>query len=295
MSQVPVVDQLLASASAWLVEWATWENAKNFGNSSFFTALIGSLAGAFAGAIAAQRIVERSKAREELLQKILSTNAALSVAFSIISSLLSLKKQHVKALKETFESDRAAIKEHKRKRLIGQIQGNAEYRFTADFRSIPQTTLPTLVLQDLVFFKAGVMGRPLALVSAIQEAVALLNGSIIQRNLLIEKFKLSAFEAGADNVSLYFGLPYGGGHLNQEYPDSISAISSYVDDGIFFTHLLAADLQNHGNLLLTDFRKRFRGKSPRVTELHFDKAAEDDLMPSIARYEDWLKSFSKHE
>ncbi len=51
-----------------------------FANTTFATALIGSLAGAFAGAYGAQRIAERSKTKELLLTEIRNTNAAITVA-----------------------------------------------------------------------------------------------------------------------------------------------------------------------------------------------------------------------
>jgi len=234
----------------------TWENIKAFSNSSFFTALVGSLAGAFAGAYAAQRTAERSKLRDELMREVRTTNAAIAVSFSIVSSVLSIKRQHIKPMRDTFVAERVALEANKQKRETGQIQGNAPYRFRADFRSIPEMTLPLETLREMVFGKLSVGGRPLSLVGALVEAVSLLNGAVAKRNALIEKFKAGSFEPDANLVVLYFGLPYGGGHINQEYADVVEGISSYTDDVIFYGHLLAGDLHEHGKKLLIGKSKR---------------------------------------
>ena len=131
--------------------------------------------------------------------------------------------------------------------------------------------------------------------AAVIESVSLLNGALARRNTLIEKFKSGTFEQGASLVPLYFGLPYAGGHVNQEYPDTIEAISSYADDVIFYSHLLAKDLHAHGELQGRGQPKRLARKLPKITQIDFQKAREDGLMPSDERYADWLKSFVKHE
>lgn len=62
-----------------------------FANTTFATALIGSLAGAFAGAYGAQRIAERSKTKELLLAEIRNTNAAIMVASVVFSFFMARK------------------------------------------------------------------------------------------------------------------------------------------------------------------------------------------------------------
>ena len=70
-----------------------------FANTTFATALIGSLAGAFAGAYGAQRIAERSKTKELLLTEIRNTNAAIMVAYVVFSFFYGLKKTTCKIIK----------------------------------------------------------------------------------------------------------------------------------------------------------------------------------------------------
>lgn len=273
--------------------YLTWENAKAFSNSAFFTSLIGALAGAFAGAYAAQRIVERKKIRDELTKEIRNTNAAIMLAFNISNSLLTLKKQHVKALKENLDSSRKQLFEHQRKLESGEIQRNVPFDFKADLQSLPLTQHPIDTLRKQVFEQLTVGGRPLSLVASLIQAIEWLNSSIERRNQLIEKFKETRAPENPNFPAIYFGLPMSAGEVNLDYPNTVDGIYSYTDDGIFYSHLLCQDLNEHGKDLATDFKKRFRGKAPRINEADYQIAQDSGLMPSDEDYSDWLKCFVK--
>jgi hypothetical protein len=123
----------VAQSISWcwssIVDVIRWEDAKGFFNSAFTTSLLGSLAGAFAGAVAAQRIVERGKRREELLSEIRNTNAAIVLAFGVCNLYLTLKKQSVKAMGESYCSLRKDVLAILRKQEAGGL------RLTQRFRS----------------------------------------------------------------------------------------------------------------------------------------------------------------
>jgi hypothetical protein len=106
----------------WLsADLAAPSYTKNFLNSNFVTALIGSGAGAGVGAWVAQRIVARGKERDELLAEIRNTNAATVVALGICNTFLAIKKQHVKRLKETFDKQKTDYLARVHKYRIGQL------------------------------------------------------------------------------------------------------------------------------------------------------------------------------
>jgi hypothetical protein len=102
----------------------------------FFTAIIGSLAGAFAGAYGGQWIVAKGREREELLAEIRNTSAATVVAFAICNSILSIKQQHVKRLKDSFDQQKAGFLEHAKKHSLGQIPSDTPFHFIADLQSL---------------------------------------------------------------------------------------------------------------------------------------------------------------
>lgn len=272
----------------------SWENVKAFGNSNFFTALTGSLAGAFAGAYIAQRIAEKTKKREELLNEVRNTNAAIMLCHGICNSALSLKKQHVKSMKESFDSARAEFLEFKQKHQTEIAQGVAQYNVNLDLMSLPKTQLPVEMLQRQMFDKLSIGGRPLSAITTLIQTSTWLNESIERRNELIEELKSNTnFDNSAPLIVLYFGLPYKGSHVNRDYPDVIDAIYSYTDDVIFFSHLLLEDLNHHGNQLANKFNKLFGDEAPKINEASFELPKKIGLMPDEKNYSDWLNAFIK--
>ncbi|RJX32988.1 MAG: hypothetical protein C4516_02780 [Oxalobacter sp.] len=274
-------------------QFLTWEAVKNFANSAFTTSLLGALAGAFGGAYAAQLIAKRTKRRDDLLAEIRNVNAAISVAFSIVNSLLALKKQHVRSLLERHTEEEAKLREYKLKRDAGFIQGDAQHRFQADFQTLEPVSLPVAQLIELVLTKLSTAGRPLNLVISLTGTVDRLNALIAKRNTLISEFRASTFPEGANLVCMYFGLSYGDGHLNQEYPDAVRGIASYLDDLIFFSHLLCNDLREHGEILVKRFKSEVGGSAPRISQVRFDTPEAKDLIPPDANYASLLGAFLK--
>lgn len=261
-------------------------------NSSFSTALLGSLAGAFAGAIAAQRIVESNKAREELLKELRNTNAAAMAAFTTCNTSLALKKQHVQPLHTQFLADKANLEQFKARRASGQIQGNATFQFVPGMRTFPAPVVPIDTLKDLLFNKISVVGRPLSLVCAIEDAARFLKETISERHALIERMK-SGIVPKDEIPSYYFGLPLPNGDTNQEYPDLVFAIHSYCDDLAFFSHLLCGDLTSHSKDLYAKLTKRQQKIAPKPTEADFTSARDSGLLPPDSQYTDWLCAFRK--
>ena len=279
------------AAWKWLEPWFEWESIKAFANSAFTTSLVGALAGAFAGARAAQLIAERGKLRDETSKQIRDVNAAMVLSFTIVNDVLALKKQHVREMSSTYNSEVERYKEYKAKRLTGQIQGNVPYELKLDLRTFPTGISPIAVLQEIVFSKTGATGRPLSLASSLSSSLANLNVAIARRNELIEDFKRDRLPQGANIVSMYLGLPYEGGHVNQEYGDIVSGIASYTDDAIFFSHLLCQDLRAHGLKVVETHKKLFKDAPLRVNEIDFRKAEEGGLLPAKDDYNTWFEAF----
>lgn len=249
------------------------------------------MAGAFAGAWAAQRIAEKEKLRDQLLKEIRSINTAIMLAFGICNSLLSIKRQHVKALKENFDAQAAALQDYKKKRDAGLISKEAEFHFLADLQLLTLPPLPIDILQTVAFEKATLGGRPINLTTTLGQTIHNLSLSMAMRNKLIETFMATKEEIKAEE---YFGLPTKG-QVNEMYPSLLRAIYQQTDDGIFFSHLLAQDLIEHGNKAVEQFNKSFKKGAPKVNKADFSKAEKLGLMPSAENYADWFTSFIKSE
>ncbi len=290
-----VTEIMLSICNFWssFQDFVNWGVLKNFVNSAFVISLLGALTGAFAGATAAQRIAERNKHREELLREMRNTNAAIALSFGVCNTLIALKKQYVKELKEGYDIQKTALNEFHRKRDAGEVPKDLPFDFVADMRTLQPLALPLDTLRSIVFERLSIVGRPLNLVVTLFQTAENLEGSLAKRNSLIEGYKVEFGKDPQHLVPMYFGLPFGGGQVNLEYPETINAIHSQTDDGIFFGNLLCKDLHNHGIILTETFKKKFKIKPPQISEVDFGPVVAEGLMPEDKNYMDWINAFVK--
>jgi hypothetical protein len=274
-----------------ILQYLTWENVKSFANSAFTTSLAGALAGAFAGAYAAQRIVERAKERELLLGQLRNSNAAITTAFSVCNTMIGFKGQQVKEIASLFEKQKAEFIAHHHKAPAGE--GVEPMRLQVDLRMLDTPRVPVEILQTLIFERISVVGRPLALVSALIQVVDSLGHSVTLRNDLIEKFKGVDPNTQPEFCAIYFGLPFGGGHIDQQHSDTVTAISRLTDDAIFFSELIAKDMHEYGETVLAQYKKVSRDKTLSVSSCDFSAPRNAGLMPNDDNYQSWLKGFPK--
>lgn len=266
----------------------TWESLKTLSNSAFITSLVGALAGAWAGARAAQKIAERSKAKDVALSELRSTNAAIMVSFSIFTSVLSLKNQHVKPMREALQAEKRKLAEVEAKRAAGD---KAQLEFQADMRKFPTIVVPIEVLRELLFHKSSATGRPLALVSVIEQSLKGLDKTIATRDRLVDAF---AREVPKEIMPrLYFGLPLPNGDVDRTFPDVVEAVHSYTNDITFFSKLLCEDLMAHGARVHKASERLLGKQAPRVSQVDFTTPKAAALLPPDADYDQWLNGFKE--
>jgi len=278
------VDSLLSTlSSAANAGWA-------FLNSNLAIAFIGGFAGATGGALGAQRIFERSRKREERLKELRYTNAAIMVAHTICNAALALKKQHVQPMRESFLKAKADLEEFKAKRNAGQIAADVEFHVQMDMRTYPAPIVPIETLKHIVFQEISAVGRPLSLVAVVEQSLIGLTAAIAKRDQLIQRFASGDIPEQV-HANYYFGLPLQGGHVNQEFPDTVEAIYSYVDDLAFFSSLLCNDLMKHGSKVREALVKKSPKHVPHVSEADFSGPVKSGLIPPDSQYSDWLNAF----
>ena len=278
-----------------LPSWITWEYAGGLLNSAFTTSLVGALAGAFAGARAAQNVAERARETEQLLTQIRTTNAAITASFTVANLLLAFKKQHIKPLFDGFTAKKIELEEFQRKRDAGEVPKERPFEFTADLRTLQIPLLPIELLQRLVFEKLSVIGRPLALTTALASVAASVADLTQKRAALIELFKELPEPDRRTFPALYFGLPFAQGRTSTEYADILLGLHSHTDDGIFFSELLCQDLMESGEAALSRYKLRVKSTKERVSEVSFADARALGLMPHPEQYKDWLRGFQKRD
>lgn len=259
-------------------------------NSQFISSVIGALAGAFAGAIAAHRIGTSAKRRELLEAQFRSTNVAISSAFLTCNSVLGMKGQHIKSLYESYVTEK--------ERFATTLQNppkNGQIHFPMDLKTLHMPFVPFDDVSRVIQEQVNVRGRPLALVSTIQNSLTSLRESLVYRNKLIEQFKFNYQGVPEQQrLEIYFGLPLPNGNVNQEYSDTLQAISQYTDDVIFFSSLLCSDLVAHGENIRTQYRRAFGRHLDKTTSPDFNTEKAEKLMPDKKEYEDWLTMFQEH-
>jgi hypothetical protein len=267
----------------FLPGFLNWPCIVDFSNSNFFAALIGS----FFGAVGAAVIAERAKTRDIRSQQLRNTNVALTLTFSLANAALTLKKQHVGGMVADYRAAKAAVLDFRQKIATGFVQGNVVHGFTADMRTLPEFFGRVGVLHTLVYEKLSVANRPLSLVDSLGESVMWLNQAIAKRRELIDGFRA----AGGPDAAKYFGLPYGDGHRDEEWPDTLHAIELHTDCIIFFSMLLIDDLRAYGLRLTKKLRKWPWDETPSVNEPDFGKAKAAGLMPDPEPFKDWVEAF----
>jgi hypothetical protein len=263
-------------------------------NANLPIAFVGGLTGAIGGALGAQYIAERMKRREERVREIRSTNAAIMTCFSICNTALIIKHQHVEPMRSEFEKQKADLEMFKVRQAEGKSLPDQVHQVTADFRQFSAPIVPIDTLKTLVFERISVYGRPLALVSVLEQSLTGLTQAIGHRGHLIQRFQSGAIpkERFAHH---YFGLRQASGETDQEYSDTVSVIASYTDDVAFFSALLCQDLVKHGEEVRALVAKLTDKSVPRVSKADFSGPKAKGLLPSDKNYADWLSGFQEGE
>lgn len=227
----------------------------------------------------------RSKKHDELLTELRNTNAAIMTAFMTANFALALKKQMVASLKNNFELEKA-------RHLWWQRYGTRQFVLTADFETIPPQHWPIELLQDTLFGKVSLTGRPLAAVATLTQSYQSLRYAIQSRNDWIAHFKMAP-HSGAEVAAMYFGLPDKLGNIDQTYPGMIEAASKYTDDCIYFCKLLCEDLREHAIALWRSYRAKYRRDTALPHRPDFSDVERTGLLPDPKEFEKWEKAFVK--
>jgi hypothetical protein len=259
-----------------------------FLSSAFFHTIIATFAAAFAGAYGAQYISERLRKKDAVLKELRSTNAAIMASFMICNKALSLKKQHVRALKEDYYEDRNNAITHKRGVDVGAIASDVVYESEFDLRTLQKVVLPINTLNKQVFESISANGRALALVITLDGVLEALNTSITERNSCIDKLKQLMLSNNKAAIELYYAFPDADGNVDEIYMNCIDAIYKFTDDLIFFSNLLCDDLNKHGNKV----KSILKDDELVVNKPIMANAEEEGLMPDASEYQDWLTMFN---
>lgn len=251
-----------------------------FISSSLFLTIFGTASAAFAGSFGAQYFINKQQKKDALLSEIRNTNSAIMTAFNISNTCLTLKKQHVRQLKERFDEHKSELEQFKEAFENKTLTPGEIFRFHGDFVSIPPITVPIELLEKQMFENISAKGRALGLTISLANALQSLNRSISHRNTIIDHVKENPYSNDEDLINFYFGLPNGVGQTDTNYSDTITAIYNATDDCIYYSKLLCADLNEHG----TKLKESLGDKSIVISEPDFEIAETKNLLPDEDDY-----------
>ncbi len=266
-------------------EWFTPSMLKDF-----FIAAIGSLAGAWGGAWAIQRIAERAKTKEHLLKQIRLSNAAIELAQGIFSVYANLKLQHVREMKQVYDTQRALVHEVEEDYRKGKIPpGTPRPALTVPALTLDMLRVRPQPLERIVIEELDVKGRPRPAMAELIRSIETLNRSIEARNELIDRLKQPGMEQQA--IALIFGLPLPSGGVDMTFGSVVEAIYTQTDDCIHFSRLICDDLHAYATRVREEYKSRFRAPYPSVHKVVYELVEQQGLIPPRDRYVSWDEGF----
>jgi hypothetical protein len=247
-------------------------------------AIPGALFGAWLGAYAATKMGSKSRRKKELEDELRDINRAISAAAGICNKIITLRQQHVIALKARYD---ALKQSYEGARLRG-----GRFEVGMDLQKLTPLTLSSAGLESLVLDKTTVGGRALAAAASLNSSCQDLGHIIGERNNLIEQLRSRRGVDEREGYEIwreYLGVADKDDNVDTSMGDFIAGIYSSSRDCAYFSKALTDELQKHGRRLHDRIKKYFGGEVPQVSEVSWGDA--EVLLPSDEEYADWNKGF----
>lgn len=272
----------IASARSWVTAQPTWEAIKDFGNSTFFTSIAGAFAGAWAGGRIAQVLATRAKNKEELEREIRKANAAAIMSSAICDELAGMLRQHVRPMKERYDSNRAEVK----KVLAAKAPPSVPtLTIEANLMQLSKPSLSVEHLEQLIFGEVSNI-RVTRLSLTLRQTVSNVHSTVQQHNSLVEEFRSHPHQQVVVH-DLYFGFPDARGRTDARYQTTLDSLHTALWDGVYFSMHLALNLAGHASDLERHSKKTYGGRVPQAIQMDFSRLSERGLMPDSRNYADW--------
>ena len=193
-----------------------------------------------------------------------------------------MKRQHVREIarlyRDSFDRYVATI--------ISPPEQPTVFTFITDFRSLPMPLTCIAELRQTLLDRVPSCGAALSISVPLHQSIDGLANALSKQEASFAFLRSIPNEH--DRISAYFGLRTSNGNIDERYPHLMSAIISFVDDGIYFPMLLCEVLTAHGHSLAKSYGRR----SPKVSTITY-RGVEDetDLLPDRANFPDFERSF----
>jgi len=247
-----------------------------------FSAFIGALIGS------------RGRYKGELVTELNSIRAALAICFSICNRFVGWKAQHIRLMHENYLGQKQSYDFFELSNL-GYVGPPRQFALRADLRTITPVKVPTELLERHVFDKIRIQGRPLAAAITLIGVIDSFEKQCNIRSDLVAKFEATKFNSEKEKIDLYLGLQNSKGLTDERFKSNIEALVAQADDCIFFSRILAEDLEAYGNKLLKQNGWKYRLGISEIIPADWSDAEKEGLIPPRDQYAGWLKAFRKRE
>lgn len=244
-----------------------------------------TLLSAAAGVVFGAWVASRAQTKRTIVAELHALRTAHALCFSIANKSLSLKKQHLRPLKRTFE---AALARHEA--YVANPSG--VFALQIDLRTISQVDFPIAALEKTLIDKCFLGSEGIATLVAVTDAVYDLKHSLTLRNTLIEDFRQKPPATHEQRVARYFGLFFED-HRDERLRDNVEALYAQADHCIFFARRLSDHVLSSENKLRSKNRWKYRLPGKRLKPAHWARAERDDLLPLDEDYQEWTTGFVK--
>jgi hypothetical protein len=252
---------------------------------------LGTLASAGFGAFAGAWINNRIQTKKAIVAELNAVRAAHHLCFSITNRFMSLKRQHVRPMRNRYVQSRQEFEAFRIRAQTHRGPPPLVFQFPADLPTLTPVIAPIQVLERYVFEKISISGRALAAAVDLVGAIDGLDRSIKYRNDLIAEIQKASPMPSELLADRYFGFPNQNGVTDERFAESVGAIYAQTDDCIFFSRILAKDLLTYGNKLRQKNVWKYRLGIRKLREADWSIAQEQGLLPPDEAYASWLSGF----
>jgi hypothetical protein len=114
-----------------------------------------------------------------------------------------------------------------------------------------------------------------------------------RKNLVSEFRKIRDSLSEQERIQVYLGTRQAG-ETDVRFADNIKSLSVLTDDCVFFSMELTDELTRSGNKLRLRNKFKFRLGVPKFLPADWSAAKQNDLLPDVAQYSDWIKNFKPY-
>lgn len=246
----------------------------------FVKLFVGPLAGAFFGAVTAQGLARRNTDNQRKREEYRAINTGIVAVSSIVNVYASLKRQHVKPMRDAYEATHARLEAH-------LVQANDEpFKLDPGMDSLRPVRSLENIVERTVAERAGVPAAVLAIYAMMIQAQANVAGGLEDRNALIKEFHAMPADQRERLAEIYLGVVDDNGDADTRFADCIEIVSVSTDDVLAFSFVLTK--------LLVRFAGELRAKGkkdwPAPPQPNFQQMVDTGLIPDLATHEQSLKN-----